>query len=427
MENILRTCLRCGEPSLVEANGSPFVKRCRCEVEAAALARMRATVHPQFLGDHTKTMSDWDPPLFSAARAGPAWRYMRAQRAMAIKRLWDFCFADDGRAILASVSAGRNLFVRGPRNSGKGLLSAAVKAVAAIKQVSATPFACEFDVFRSEMMACMSFGRDGAEAKAVVADKYLDVQLMVMENVRAESTIKFSGEEAKAKFKGSNQIDSLLANRAAAKGSLLLTSCDFIGEISTTLGERLFEDLSGDRTALLLLLSPDEAAEVTDSLSSVYASRVATFHSMLGGEVERRTLDSRNDDENIIMVEDGFYVEEAFDSIPGTGKLIQSHIEGDPSGVTPAIRDKYAEFRREKERNGSAYKRGLAAARAQVVRASGACNEAPVGRPPCYRMTKAEVAELGGTLSLACSSEERLASAEAKAAAMLAKMSGDEK
>jgi hypothetical protein len=394
-------------------------------METATLARMRETIHPQFLGSGAKTMMDWSPAIFSKDRSGEAWAIMRAQRAIAISRLWNFCFADKGRALLSNIDSGRNLFIRGPRNSGRGLLASSIKAVAAMKQVSTSPFMSEFDIFRSEMLECMSFGREGAEAKGNAADKYLDVQLMVVENMRAENTIKYSGEQAKAKFRGADEIDNLIAKRLLSRGSMLITSCDFVGEISITLGERLFDELSSDRTTLVMLVDPGEAIEVSNGLRRAYKDSNATLRALMVGATQRekKLMGGREDAENVVRIEESFYLEDAFDEIPGESKTIQGAIDNSPESFTHAVRERYEEFKADRQAKSAAYKRGIQAARARVVMSSGLCNESPRGQAPRYRMTSGEMSEMGTILALSCS-PSRLDAAEAEANKLIGAMGG---
>jgi len=420
-----RRCPICGDPKTEMKEGREVFKRCYCEWEKGFHVRLARTVFKTYYEPKMKRMSDWKPPIYFPAKAGLFPSFIRMQKVVAVHRLWDYCYKDVGvgtwSALLRSVDEGRNLFVRGPKGSGRGLISACIKFVAAKMDISATPLPGDFDLFKNEILESKALGREGAEAKALVSEKYADVRLLVLEGCRAESIIKFSGEETPVKFRGSNEIDSLLARRQMTRGGMLLTSDDFIGQVSNTMGDRLLEVLASDDTRLVLMLSVDEANDLLAAVASKqkamaeWVAAMGAFKAEKGPE--RKTAPEKMSEKGEFrMVEEALFFEDAFPNIPSdtlTGNRVGVMLDvGD--GFPPCILSTYAAFKESRERKGAEYKEGIRAARVAAVRSC---------KSLASMMIEKEMEEVGRILSLAAGPQDRMDELAREATRMRAAMS----
>jgi hypothetical protein len=256
-----KKCHRCGY-SLVELReGRPVYLRCLCEWDRAFRARVSETLLPDF---YTRTMRDWNPPLFAA---GGYRAFMEAQLAMVPIRVFRYAFKDD--AIKANVRARRNLFVRGPAGSGRGLLAACVKRHAIFSELSVTRLPNDYDILKNELAESDVFGSVGEGAKVALNGKYESPDLMVVEHARAEQKFKPNhGEERTRKIKGFAALDALLARRVQGAGCMMVTSSDFLGQIAESMGDRMLEELSSPRTDMILMLSPKETLDLDNEINA---------------------------------------------------------------------------------------------------------------------------------------------------------------
>lgn len=248
-----RTCPKCGEPLNTLREGREVVLRCTCDWEKGFHQRVKRTIHPTFYVGGVKKMIHWRPPLFNVDPNGHLYNFMVAQKVLAIRRVYDFAFCGGGLA--ASLASSRNLFIRGPKGSGRGLIVASIKFYAAAKDVSATPASGDWALFKNEVMEAENFNRQGEIAKASLGSSYINVDLMTIENIRAEPGLV----STRRKVRGAGIIDLVLAKRQSRFGSMVFSSFDFCKEFGDALGDKLPEIINEETTRLILLFSPQEA------------------------------------------------------------------------------------------------------------------------------------------------------------------------
>src|SRR5258708_9399774 len=139
MEFIERFCNVCRQPKNEFVNGMEILRRCRCDWEIGFQERYEKTVTREFrkkiLGKPL-TLTDWDPPLFKNGGNGKFTNFINVMKAAVAFRLHRYCFevlnfCEDTKAreyaLEKSVGLRRNLFIRGPAGSGRGLLVAIMK------------------------------------------------------------------------------------------------------------------------------------------------------------------------------------------------------------------------------------------------------------------------------------------------------------
>ena len=378
--NVLRTCSTCGKPTEILKEDKRFITRCDC--------------------DWKKNLRT---PVFKETKY-PA--FMKAQSAVVIDRMWKYCFDETSGSpsLCNSITNSSILFIRGQKGSGRHLLAACIKYAAASKDISVTPLdGSEFDVFKSEVMRLRSLGKEGAEAEANINEKYGEVQLLVLENCRAESII-LSGEKTPSKTRSANEIDSLFARRQISPGGMLITSDDFIGEIANTLGDRLNELLNSDKTTLILMLTNDEIDALMVALEERQKAFLNCLGIMAGFKVEgkRTAVEKKTEDEKLSIMEESFYFEDSFPNIQMLdGNRVQFLLNTNPDDYPPKLLALYAAFKENRVRNGLEYKRGLRLARIGMVRS---CEIL------ANKMTEKEMHEIGCIMSLAVGDPERMES-----------------
>ena len=84
-----KKCHKCGYALTELRDGKIIYLRCYCEWDRAFRARVKQAILPEF---YTKTMADWDPPLF---REGGYPEFLAAQLAMVPVRLFRFVFREN--------------------------------------------------------------------------------------------------------------------------------------------------------------------------------------------------------------------------------------------------------------------------------------------------------------------------------------------
>lgn len=416
-------CHRCGMPkTATNPDGTIMIMRCLCEYQRECLERRASIVDKSYWG---LNMGNWDPDIYKPDKCIFP-KYIQAQRIMTIYKIWEYCFkpySTDGKNIYAlqrSISEGRNLFIRGPANSGRGLLSACIKTVAAIKAISTTPVPCEFSVFKSEVQESESQSRAGDEARIVVGGKYLAPQLLVLENVRAESQIDITGRRVARKFRASGAIDSLLARRAAGEFGMLMTSYDFMGDIADTLGDVMMDLLSSNKTTSLLLLSPKEAEAVLWTLDArkTHFKDVLKAFAINTDAAGMKMLQERMAEKiTLASLEEGLYFEEAFSDIPKTkattGSDIHEQFNDGRAKFDSKAMGAWVKFCEDRSRSSLAYEKGLAAAKISAIKA---CKELSSS------LSDKECVEIGQIASMAMYSDEELANLEKKSKEFMSDM-----
>ena len=132
-EFIQKNCPECGEPKNAIREGKERRLRCKCDWERGFFDRVKATIHPDFYEKSVKTLRDWHPAIYepfghwdkSKEMPTEEQRIVMAQKAVAIHLIYDYCYRKGaaGVALEDSVSSGKNIFIRGPYGSGRGLLA----------------------------------------------------------------------------------------------------------------------------------------------------------------------------------------------------------------------------------------------------------------------------------------------------------------
>jgi hypothetical protein len=258
-------------------------------------------------------MEDWDPPLF---REGGYPEFLAAQTAMVPVRLFRFAFRDN--AIQRQVGGRKNLFIRGPSGSGRGLLAANIKRHALFCELSVTPIPNDYDILKGELGESERFGDVGDIAKAALNGKYESPDLTVIEHIRAEQKFRDSdGVNRIRRVKGHTSLDTLLARRVLRRGGIVVTSSDFLGEIADSMGDRMFDELSSPRTEMILMLSPKETIDLENALAAA-KSKYVKLIKRLGEEKKAEStsdqsrLDKKAEQDDMRVLEEAIYFDHAF-------------------------------------------------------------------------------------------------------------------
>lgn len=426
-DNVLSTCEKCGEPRFVMRNEKKVQLRCRCDWERGFHHRVKTTIHPTFWKDEVKTLNDWSPPIFRGANGGEFRSFIRIQKAMAMAQMYEFCFRQDpSPAIYGSMAKGRNLFIRGPQGSGRGLLAASVKMYAAIRDISVTPLPADWSDYRSKLQEAEAFGKDGDLARALLIDEYVNVGMMVLENIRGERRKTYKGGDTPWKSRFSSAIDATIGRREMRQGSMLLTSAEFAGEILDTLGDKLHEALDSPKTMPILMLSAMEAGELLRTMRNRQAFLISTLAASKGGEKKKARSESMMENyggkQDTELVKESFYFGEAFKNVPASfsGKKLADSLTTELVMISkdyPAETKRICgEFMDERNANGLAYKSGLRSARLNVIKA---CKEL------ASKMTEREMDIVGRMMSMATDDAEKVDEVVKKAIGLRSFMSGE--
>lgn len=293
-----RKCPVCGEPLNVLRGGKEVVLRCTCDWEKGFHERTKRTIHPSFYVGGVKKMVHWRPPMFNVEPQSQVYNFMVAQKIVTIRRIYDFCFSREG--LEGSIAKGRNLFVRGPKGSGRGLIVASIKFYAAAKDISATPVSGDWALLKNEIMEAESFSKQGEMAKASLVQSYVNVDLMTLENIRAETGLASSNR----KLRGASIIDMVLAKRQARQGSMVFSSFDFVREFGESFGDKLVEIVNDDSTSMALLFSPQEADVIVKSTENKLEQSRKAFSEMAGKTRKKNwneELKEQDEDERIVF------------------------------------------------------------------------------------------------------------------------------
>jgi hypothetical protein len=376
-----------------------------CDWQRGYAERIRRTIHPEFTKP-VKTIKDWNPKLFTTGFA----ELMEVQKILAIKRIRDYAYGQDydRKTLDSNLAERRNLFIRGPSGSGRGLLLATIKLHAAIREIAVTPIPCDYDIFRADYAEAESFGQIGEEKRILIAEKYDSPQIMVVENVRA--TEKMVVENVRAtekirnsvkKIKGSAAVDATVAKRLAKHGSIVITSYDFIGEILDSMGDRMLEVLTSPRTRHLLMFDPNETITLRKAVHERKKSMLERMEQIRVDDSEGRKMrtEKMGEDEQVAILEDALFFEEAFKGLkpmPGEDVLpIQAQMEmGAPNWAKRErvlkVWETFVSSRKDKD---VAYNMGVQRARIEAVRSCRVMSD---------KMTDTEMLETGMMLSYAC-------------------------
>lgn len=340
MDFIPKNCPACGMPKNALQEDKEIIKRCKCDWRRGFQTRLVRTTDKAFFA---KNLLHWRPRLF--LRPCTFYDLIKAQKATALIRLHEFGWRKSGPtswSIARSIAGNRNLFIRGPQNSGRGLLMAAIKTWAAAKDITVTPLPGQFDTFRNDVSQAEALGSSGDATRALVRANYVDVEILALENLRQESIIKVVGAQgysvaehkARRKFRSSNMVDDILARRQSRPGSIVLTSYDFAGEIADTLGDGLAEMLNSPNTGMVMLFSPAEVDSLGLALKDRKRALSGARAQLMASAADKSLSGKAMHKTNIEHFDEMMYFDEAFKSLAGIG--------GHGSGVDPSSMAKSA-------------------------------------------------------------------------------------
>lgn len=406
-----RFCKECKGAKNAMENGVEVLLRCTCDWMQEFIERLRATVSHEFWRDgknfKLKTINNWDPALFKSGGIGEFKGLIEMQKAVAVQRLFDFCFTkEEGRfSIYKSIERCKNLFVRGPVHSGRGLLTATIKIFCAMHDISVTPNPADWSTFKGDILAADWNGRDGEEAKMKVSEQYMNVKILSLENIKGEG---HPGERGNRRpFRGSQGIDALLTKRSFHQGSLVFTSSEFAREIGDSVGDKIQDILDSDNTSLILMFSPAEADALLEGVRQrmkILRREVKSFQDMQ----KKGVSDEHSFERAAETFKDAYFLDLAFESLrwPGEGDTVALTLETTGAAFPPLIVQTFADLEKIKQDDKSlAYQQGMEKA---YKSAAGACKEL------ASKMSHREMVETGKMMSNACNADA-LKAAVAKA------------
>lgn len=413
-------CGVCGEPKNELRDGNEIILRCTCDWERGYHDRLKRTVHPDYW---LKKITNWSPPAFKDGGRGRFKSLIKIQKATAMQRLYDFCFKIHGRdkgtgfkqyALYKSMERGRNLYIRGPNGSGRGLLTATIKIFTAMKNISTTPLPGDWSTFKSEIAQSDWNSREADIVKMSIIENYRNVKLLALENVKGESG-------GARKFRSSTLIDDMLTKRSMLQGSMVMTSSDFIRQIGDTVGDRLPEILTSENTSIIIMFSPKEADALLSALVS-YMSSARLVVLQLKQSAKEGLSNQLADDKAVEAVEEVLYLEDAFPEVPAVTTEASLKFNKANSVTTSlalgkysmeSIKQAFAKFNVDKKENNLAYQERHQRVLVNAVKASKELGS---------RMEEKEMLETGKMMSLACRPLESVKACIAAATELREKM-----
>jgi hypothetical protein len=430
MDYVPRRCRICDSATSELRNGREHLFPCTCDWAGEFWHRVREVVYKNFI---TKNMGHWSPKIFHVENSRNFKRFIKIQKALAIQRIYEFAFmpTDAGdhsqvSAITRSIANNRNLFIRGPRGSGRGLITASIKFYAAAKKISSTVLPGTFDVFKDDMTQAKQFGVIGADARILVSHKYENVSLLALEGVKGESSKNYKNEIILKKHPASDAIDRTLAMRAGKPGSLLISGPDFVQEIGDTAGDRLYEMLLSDKTSMVLMFSPLEA----DALLTALTQRRDYFNKWVKTICETKwdenpkMQEQKHLDEQAAILEQALYFVKAFPEIPNlidktgvahTPHSIHTKLKAFHSSMPQKLSEAYVGFNAAFEAKDFTYTEGIKEAQKAVVREC---------KVLAMKMSDREIEETGAMISLATAPSSEVAKIIEQARILRDKMAG---
>jgi hypothetical protein len=405
-EFIQVVCPKCGEPKNALRNGVEVSTRCTCDWERGYHERIRRTVMPTFYENGRKTIKDWSPPIFKQGGCGDFKAFIRVQKSLVMKKVYDFCFrvvsSPDSPKVYSlnrSIETNHNLYIRGPLNSGRDLLLASVKIFAAAKDISATPVPYEWATFKQDVAQSDWQGREAETARIRLADLYRTVKLLTLANVQSETS--WSDDKKPRRFRSSLVIDDILTRRMTMSGSMVLTSHEFIGQIADSLGDRLPEVLTSPKTTIIIMLSVDEADSLLTSLTrKIHSLRTAA--SKTRNVMTQKKIQEDVAEKKILEdVLDCLYLETLTPQLPETSPddTLLNLLEINPGSHPQKVNEMFAQFKADQQANNLTYREGLKKAKIMAVTE---CQELK------HKLSVREMEEVGDMLSLACAGKERI-------------------
>lgn len=436
-DKITKVCEKCGEPKFVDRGGREVQLRCRCDWVRGFTYRLRTTVPPDFwaMKSGPKRMSDWSPKMFRPPNFMDFRDFARAQKSIAVKTIYDFAFRTDrdgNVSMLMAAEMGRNMAIRGPRRSGRGLLMACMKMLCATKDISTNPVPDEWSQMKYKLMGSEGLGGPLVEeAKLDVQSMYLDPKILFVEDIRGNREKGFNGTETSRKIRGSTAMDNLLSERESQRKGCVLSSEEFSHQIGMSLGDKMLETLSDPRTERIILLSEPEAMDLLKSLNDRYKEfrkRVKNVASGVGDKRAKTVSDEHEEARSNVSVVEALHFSEAFRSFPNLAnssvtidayKIEQdlgSMIDMSPEDFPEEVVEVYQDFVEEKGRRGASFLSAQVQAKRSVVK------KTDWGK----MLSDAEADKVADILSAACRGSEYVDEMVREAKKLRAEMSGEE-
>lgn len=257
-----RFCSICKEPLSEVINGKEIFLRCKCDVQRVWYSTAEKIVHEEFITG-PRYLIDWNPPLFKNGGGSIFSTLIKVQKSEAIKKIYNFCFkinANNKMAMYDSLNNHRTLFIRGPKGSGKGLLTVQFKFWSIWQSLKCTPLPADWNNFRIDIMTAENYGKIGDEARDKCEADYQNVDIFILENLKALRENK--------RIKGSDYCNSMMINRNTRPTVNIFSGEIFAKEIGSNLGEIFHETL--EESEKILLFSPKEGNILYEYLQEKY-------------------------------------------------------------------------------------------------------------------------------------------------------------
>lgn len=428
-----RVCPECGEDKIAFKDGKSILLRCSCDWKRGFFGRVKRTIHPEYWHKTPKTICDWKPGLFGP-KSGRARPLMQMQKTLVIKRLHGFCFKETGKteegyrsyAMDDSLAQGRNLFIRGPSNSGRGLLLASLKVFLAMRDISVTPLPGDFSVFKSDMVEASSYGKEGDSARITVAESYQNVSVLMLEGVHGEFKNNYSGEKVASRSRAADAIDNLIAKRVVRQGSVVCTSSDFMGEIGETLGDKFSEVMNSARTIPVLMFHPREGLDLLAALNrrcEFFSKKIDQYFDVAKqkGGSKKTVEEGLIDKQELEFIKEGLHFDEVFEDIPSLGEGGEPRMTAKlenmlrRKGCPESIKSLYECFSSDKQLNGASFQEDRMNAQMNAVREC---------KGLASKMTQREVYETSKLLAITAEGEEKRQARIKEAQALMREMAG---
>ena len=400
-EFIQVVCPKCGEQKNTLRNGQEVRLRCTCDWERGYHERIRRTVMPTFYENGRKTIMDWSPPMFKQGVGGEFKSFIKVQKSLAMRKIYDFCFrpvSDSPRvySLNRSVDTNRNLYIRGPLNSGRDLLLASIKIFAAAKDLSATPVPYEWATFKQDVAQSDWQGREAEMARIRIADQYRNVKLLTLANIQGETF--WNDDKKPRRFRSSLVIDDILTRRMTMPGSIVLTSAEFIGQIADSMGDRLPEILTSPKTTIIIMFSVDEADSLLTSLTRKLLSLRAAASKARSITEKKKIQEDLAEKKILEEILDCLYLETLLPDLSPNDSLTRL-LDLDPGSYPQKVNEVFAQFKSDQQANNLTYREGVKRAKVMAVTE---CQELK------HKLSVREMEEVGEMLSLACSGKDRV-------------------
>lgn len=369
------TCPVCQKKKFEMRNGEKYILRCDCEWQDSYLRRMAINVHSDYW---LKWPTDWNPKIYDEKSSLS--NFIKLQKAAAMIKLYQFAFkkvplvtGETNHSIYNAIDGNRNLFIRGVAGSGRGLIAASIKKMAVGKEINITPSPSEFDIFKSECLEAVQFGKTAEDMRIKIESKYVDPEIMFLEEMKSEIQIKSDVNPnftpLRRKFKAFSVIDSVITKRIMKNGCIVVTSGAFLGEIMDDYGERLVELLADeDKTSLILMFSIPEVEEIKNSIVdrlNVMHDYAEIFCTKKSSQTKAGRLELQSQKEQLALLEEGLYLYAGLKhtiSIKLATEMIKRGIEDifeSPQDFDQSLSSMVVRVKDEKKNNTEGYKKSV--------------------------------------------------------------------